>query len=1028
MFAAWLCVLPAAAEVELPPPDVSAPITVGAFEADRWTEGAYRVWRLKGGVAISQGKRVWRAAEAVIWVDQPTDFGAPTKLIAYLEAGDGAPVRLDLYEQAPDDAATPLARQQSPDWFGRLRSVGGIDWRTPPPAEPSAERPAIYARARSRFESEWDPLAGDEPTGAKRDAAVTPAQFLGDPFATGAAAAPPEPDRAPTYRAVQLFPRYGAGLRAELLTSPGGESVGVLSGGATLVVSGVSVPGAPPDAGALDRIDLSADRAVVWTSGVGGLTGGKVDQTGDTPFEVYLEGNVEVRQGERTIYAQRMFYDARRKTGVILDAELLTPLPEVDGYRYRGLVRLKAQSLRQLEDARFVAEDALFTTSRLEEPTYSLRSDRITFEDLQDPVLDPLTGEPAADPFTGAPVTNREQNATAEGNRVELGGVPLLYWPRFETDLREPRYYIDDFRIRNDAVFGFQVLTDWDVYQLLGAKRPAGTDWTVGVDYLSDRGLGLGTIYKYNVDRFAGAEGPAAGRVDLWGIRDDGRDNLGFGRRDLEPEESFRGRAYWDHRQAVRDGLFADWTVEGRIGWISDRTFLEQYYEQDWDERADQTTGLRLRRRIDSQSLSIEANAQVNEFFTETQWLPRIDHWLAGQELAGERLTWFAHTQGAYANVGVATTPSNPILAGQFALFPWEGDVDGERFATRQELDWPIDLEEYGLPMKVVPYVLGEAAHWGDSLAGGDLQRVYGQAGVRASAPFWAVNPNVRDPLFNLDGLAHKVVFDGEASYADASRDVSEFVLLDELEDNALEEVRRRIFFPGVPAFQDPRFYLVRSGLQGWVGAPTVEVADDLTVARLGMRHRLQTKRGAPGAQRVVDWLTFDTNASYFPEDERDNFGEPIGLVDYDLNWHLGDRFTFLSDGFVDFFTDGLQTWSAGVALNRPAGGNAYVGYRSIRGPFNSDLLSLRLNYRLGPKWIASASTVFDFGEVGNIGQSVALSRVGESLLFTMGLSVDESKNNVGVSFLLEPRFLPRTSLTRRTGIDVPPAGAFGLE
>lgn len=45
-----------------------------------------------------------------------------------------------------------------------------------------------------------------------------------------------------------------------------------------------------------------------------------------------------------------------------------------------------------------------------------------------------------------------------------------------------------------------------------------------------------------------------------------------------------------------------------------------------------------------------------------------------------------------------------------------------------------------------------------------------------------------------------------------------------------------------------------------------------------------------------------------------------------------------------------------------------------------------------------------------------------------LGASFDESKDNVGVSFLLEPRFLPNLSVTRKTGIEVPPAGAFGLE
>ena len=82
----------------------------------------------------------------------------------------------------------------------------------------------------------------------------------------------------------------------------------------------------------------------------------------------------------------------------------------------------------------------------------------------------------------------------------------------------------------------------------------------------------------------------------------------------------------------------------------------------------------------------------------------------------------------------------------------------------------------------------------------------------------------------------------------------------------------------------------------------------------------------------------------------------------------------------------------------------------------------------MSPKWIGSASASIDFGDSGNIGQSFAFSRIGESLIATLGGNFDESKDNVGVSFLVEPRFLPTLNVTRRTGINIPPVGAYGLE
>ena len=79
---------------------------------------------------------------------------------------------------------------------------------------------------------------------------------------------------------------------------------------------------------------------------------------------------------------------------MILNAELLTPLPAIDDYQYPGLVRLKADAIRQLDDTHFAATNALVTTSRLEEPAYDFSARELTFTDVQQPVVDPLTGAP----------------------------------------------------------------------------------------------------------------------------------------------------------------------------------------------------------------------------------------------------------------------------------------------------------------------------------------------------------------------------------------------------------------------------------------------------------------------------------------------------------------------------------------------------------------------------------------------------------------------------------------------------------
>ena len=89
-----------------------------------------------------------------------------------------------------------------------------------------------------------------------------------------------------------------------------------------------------------------------------------------------------------------------------------------------------------------------------------------------------------------------------------------------------------DFRqcsvqVGNDNIFGFQVTTDFDIYNLLGRYPPPGADWTASADYFSKRGPALGTNYKYGGTDLFGFPGRYTGNVKLWGIFDHGTDQAG---------------------------------------------------------------------------------------------------------------------------------------------------------------------------------------------------------------------------------------------------------------------------------------------------------------------------------------------------------------------------------------------------------------------------------------------------------------------------------------------------------------------
>src|SRR5262249_9562546 len=131
----------------------------------------------------------------------------------------------------------------------------------------------------------------------------------------------------------------------------------------------------------------------------------------------------------------------------------------------------------------------------------------------------------------------------------------------------------------------------------------------------------------------------------------------------------------------------------------------------------------------------------------------------------------------------------DPAQVAVVSPLPWEANVQGVRAATRQELDYPIDVG----PAKIVPYAIGEVAFWGEDLNGQSLSRSYAQAGVKASVPIWKVDPNIQSELFNLNGLAHKITLEGEFLHANASQNLTQLPLYDPLDDNATEFTRRQM-------------------------------------------------------------------------------------------------------------------------------------------------------------------------------------------------------------------------------------------
>ncbi|MBI3464467.1 MAG: hypothetical protein HY000_15645, partial [Planctomycetes bacterium] len=951
----------------------------------------------------------------VVWLEAPGQGQAAlARVIVYLEGnarvhqGDRyrheKSLMLELATQEPPKVDAPQSFQQhgeaDPLYRRALAQRQSAGYGMPPQgsgALASANRAAVSAGL-------GPPVQTAEYLAEVVDQTVVQAQAMPPTIA------PAQPAQPPPARRIRMYPRSSVKYQAEVIRreGPPPEHVAIVTGGVNVLIEGVEGFG---------TIDVQTDRMVLWTRATDAPNVfGETQQSGDTPLEMYLEGNVVIRQGtgttQRVIKADQVYYDVDDNRAEVVHGELKMFAPKL-----QGPVRMYAERFSQLAKDRFYAQQGWVSTSKLGKPGYRIQSSDVYLEDESQLLIQPETGLPEIDPITGEPMVGSRRRLTAVNNVFFVDEIPLFYWPTVSTSLDDANIALERFRVRQDRIFGTQVLTTWDMYDLLGlARPPENTRWRLELDYLSERGPAIGTDLDYRGTRLFGVDGPYRGILDTWWIADDGSDTLGNDRRNLDPEESTRGRFLWRHRHE----LPGDFTLLAELGLLSDRNFLEQYFEHEFDEDKDFENLVYLKQQRDHWAWSVLVCKRLMDFLTQTDWLPRLDHYLLGEALWEDQLTWFTHSYAGYADLRPASTPEELADAAKFVRRPWERRSQALLGATRHEIDYPFSLG----PIRLVPYVMGELAGWTKDLTGEEEGRAFGAVGVRGSVPFWRIYPWVGSRLWNVHGLAHKIVVDWDYSLAGSSLDMMQLPLFNELDDDSTEHFRRRFavntFGGMIPLTFDERFYALRSGVQNSVSTPYTEIADDFQALRAGIRQRLQTKRGPVDNQHIIDWMTLDLEGAWFPDEDRDNFGEPLGLLGYDYLWHVGDRTSLLSSGQWDTFDNAGSVWSIGGLLDRPPRGNFYLGYDVYNGPIESQFLTFSYNYVMSPKWVSSFVTQVDLGLDRNVGQSLVLTRVGADFLLSFGFRVDANKDNVGLQLALQPRIAPDVRLGRVRGVRVP--------
>ena len=477
-----------------------------------------------------------------------------------------------------------------------------------------------------------------------------------------------------------------------------------------------------------------------------------------------MEGDVTLNSGEMTIHANRIYYDFISQRAVMLDSTLYS----VDTKRNIPMY-MRASQIRQLARGEYAAKDASFSTSEFHTPHYSIGASNVYLQDTT-PHVEGETGHPYD------PSTHRKDEHSyafkAENATMDMGGVPIFYWPYLTGDTSEDDIPLRRIRMSNSKEYGLTLETNWNLFALAGQPQPKNFHADLNVDYYGGAALAGGVDANWKGDDYSGL-------FRSYALEDHGVDRLGATRTDVNVLQDERGRVLARHQMDLGDG----WTMNLEGTYISDPNFLQAFFNGEFTSEKEHETSFYLKHQDDDSALSLLGKFNLLDFTTvadqvddqfTTEKKPEAKYWRLGDSFL-DMFTYYS--ESGVANLDTDITNFTP---GQLSLFPsflgppasvlaqnqtttfrqqlqnrgWTtGDV--LRGDTRQEIDMPLAIGD----LKVAPYVTGRVTAWDNAFPdsqSGNTTRIWGSAGVRSSMEFWRVYARSVDSTFwNVHQLRH---------------------------------------------------------------------------------------------------------------------------------------------------------------------------------------------------------------------------------------------------------------------------------
>lgn len=297
--------------------------------------------------------------------------------------------------------------------------------------------------------------------------------------------------------------------------------------------------------------------------------------------EAHATGNIILESEQGTVWADKAFYNFDEKKGEFTNARIMA-----DPFYGR------AASITKVRDNYYVLSNGWLSTSDYDDPEYRIKSRKIEI-------------------YPGS-------KAVARSSTMYLGGLPVMYLPKYTQDLRENRPHFSVIPgYKKD--FGGYLLTKYRV-------RPMDhLETTYHVDYRERKDLGWGVDFKIDP--------PEGSRTLL--------------RTYYMNERSIGSKRIWDdrttpttERERYRVELRHLWDLDPNTNFIgqyyklSDSEFLKKYFESEYRQDQEPPTYAVLTHNMPKATASLRTDVRVNRFQTTVERLPEANLTFSNQPIA----------------------------------------------------------------------------------------------------------------------------------------------------------------------------------------------------------------------------------------------------------------------------------------------------------------------------------------------------------------------------------------------------------